>query len=332
MQEGNIIQTNVTFADIADSEEFSEFYEIMARLTGVNVVLTDNLHAKLNSKDVQNSEESGGYWLGKERIFYHSKHLFSVETLNPVCNLIRSTSKGIERCFQCDWEHKQIALRRRKGLRYLCHAGLLEIIVPIQVNGEFIALIMGGQIFVGLPSNKGFKALLTRIEDLDIDPEMLRKKYFQSPFIDKKKTKYIVELVQFYVDYFCEMGVRLKIAKNTYGEAVQKAKEHIDKHFREPVKLDSVADQVFLTPAYLSYLFKKETGMNLMHYLQVVRINETKQLLEKTHMNITKIALHAGFNDLTHFFRVFKKFEKCTPGQFREDIRKSSKDRTAGGG
>lgn len=332
MKEDNIIQKDLTFADIANSEEFSKFYEIIAKLTGVNVVLTDNLYAKLNSNDVQYSEESGGYWLSKERIFYHSKRLFSVETVNPVCNLIRSASKGIDRCFQCDWEHKQIALRRKKGLRYLCHAGLLEIIVPIYVNGEFIALVMGGQILVGPPTNKRFNALLARIKDLDIDPEILRKKYFQSPFIDKKKTKYIVELVQFYVDYFCEMGVRLKIANNTYSEGVQKAKEYVDKHFREPIKLDLVADQVFLTPAYLSYLFKKETGMNLMHYLQVVRINETKQLLEKTHMKITKIALHAGFNDLTHFFRVFKKFEKCTPGQFREDIRKSLKDRAAGSG
>ena len=75
---------------------------------------------------------------------------------------------------------------------------------------------------------------------------------------------------------------------------------------------------VFLSPGYLSTVFKEETGMTLNRFIRVVRMNKAKELLETTNMKITGIAKEIGFSNSSYFCRSFREFFGDTPESCRK--------------
>lgn len=72
-----------------------------------------------------------------------------------------------------------------------------------------------------------------------------------------------------------------------------------------------------LHPSYFSTVFKNATGLSFKEYLNKVRIEESKILLQNTDFSIIDIAVAVGFEDQSYFSKVFKKYTGTTPKQFR---------------
>ena len=94
-------------------------------------------------------------------------------------------------------------------------------------------------------------------------------------------------------------------------------KKYIQKNYSEKISLESVAAQVFLSPGYLSSLFKEATGESLISYINRVRVEESKVLLLETKDNLVDISNACGFEDQSYFARVFKKFTGVSPSKYR---------------
>ncbi len=90
-----------------------------------------------------------------------------------------------------------------------------------------------------------------------------------------------------------------------------------DNYFRD-ITLDTVAKQIFITPGYLSQLFKQETGINFLEYLNQYRIEKAKELLKNTFLKNYEISDKVGFADDKYFSQVFKRYTGLTPTQYRE--------------
>ena len=101
------------------------------------------------------------------------------------------------------------------------------------------------------------------------------------------------------------------------SQAIRMVKEYIQMHYEEKLSLESVADQVYFSAAYLSRLFKQETGQNFKDYLTKVRIEEAKRLLKEECLNISQIADSAGFANSKNFSRVFREETGQTPSEYR---------------
>ena len=99
--------------------------------------------------------------------------------------------------------------------------------------------------------------------------------------------------------------------------AVQKALIYIDHHFREPLSLKSLAEQVHLAPNYLSELFQRTTGMPFGAYLQDVRLRFALSVLQSSSVSITETCYISGFSNLSHFTRAFKKKFGYSPRESR---------------
>lgn len=99
---------------------------------------------------------------------------------------------------------------------------------------------------------------------------------------------------------------------------MQRIVDYVDEHFADPM-LDAVAlcDQFGISPSYLSRAFKEHTGINLLTYLQTLRITKAKRLLSKTEKTIEKIALEVGCVSGQNLLRLFKKLEGINPTIYR---------------
>ncbi len=117
------------------------------------------------------------------------------------------------------------------------------------------------------------------------------------------------------LDYYTENAVNLSSTKNT--DIVKKSIIYINKHFRNPIKLNDVATHVHLNPTYFSTLFKKEMGTSFCEYVQKVRVEESKYLLVSTKDSILNIAISIGFDSQSYFCKVFKKYTELSPKKYR---------------
>jgi len=110
----------------------------------------------------------------------------------------------------------------------------------------------------------------------------------------------------------------LHIENRHISRNVKKIINYIHQYYALDLSLDQIAEHVFLHPNYISSLFKKETGITFIHYLHLYRIQKAKQLMMKQQeLSFQHISEKVGYENVRHFFNIFKKYCGVTPGEYR---------------
>jgi AraC-like DNA-binding protein len=92
---------------------------------------------------------------------------------------------------------------------------------------------------------------------------------------------------------------------------------YVQENFHGPITRESVARHFGLAPNHVSRLFRREGFMRFNDYLNLVRVNRAKFMLQNYGITLKEIAASCGYSDATYFCRVFKKICKVTPTQYR---------------
>ncbi|MEF2967155.1 AraC family transcriptional regulator [Paenibacillus sp. M1] len=92
---------------------------------------------------------------------------------------------------------------------------------------------------------------------------------------------------------------------------------YINLHFNEPIGLDSLSRRFFISKSHLSRMFKEVTGFGFSEYINITRIKEAERLLRETDHSITRVSELAGFDNFSHFGKMFKKLSGLTPRAYR---------------
>ena len=106
-------------------------------------------------------------------------------------------------------------------------------------------------------------------------------------------------------------------SRKTGGDYCRLAQEYIALHYGEKISAREIAENVHVTAAYLSRLFREETGQTLRAYLIGYRVEKAKALLSGTNLSLYEIAARVGFYDSAHFFHTFSTREGVSPGEYR---------------
>lgn len=101
---------------------------------------------------------------------------------------------------------------------------------------------------------------------------------------------------------------------------IQETMVFIDQYSNENIRITDAAEYVGITPNYLSSLFKQICGCTFTSYVTQKRIARACQLLKDMRMNVGEVAMEVGYEDASHFSRVFKKVMGISPGKFRDHI------------
>lgn len=99
---------------------------------------------------------------------------------------------------------------------------------------------------------------------------------------------------------------------------IEKIQEYISSNYKKDLSLIPISERFFISPNYLSRLFKKTTNLTLIEYINSVRIMAAKSLLDTTQYNVEKIAAETGFSSGAHFSRVFKESTGFSPLHYRK--------------
>lgn len=98
---------------------------------------------------------------------------------------------------------------------------------------------------------------------------------------------------------------------------VQKAADYIKLNYSEKISIKEIADQLYLSPNYLSELFKKHTGKTISEYLTEYRLEKACQLLDHAEYRVGDVSGMIGIHDGRYFSNMFKKKYGMTPTEYR---------------
>lgn len=98
---------------------------------------------------------------------------------------------------------------------------------------------------------------------------------------------------------------------------VQKAADYIKLNYSEKISIKEIADQLYLSPNYLSELFKKHTGKTISEYLTEYRLEKACQLLDYAEYRVGDVSGMVGIHDGRYFSNMFKKKYGMTPTEYR---------------
>lgn len=107
---------------------------------------------------------------------------------------------------------------------------------------------------------------------------------------------------------------------NDVSQLIKMAIQYIKEKYDQDINLDVIARSIYITPGYLSLLFKQETGINFLDYLHKYRIQKAKELLHDNTLKIYNVSNLVGYNNEKYFSQVFKNYTGLTPKQYKDSI------------
>jgi two-component system response regulator YesN len=99
---------------------------------------------------------------------------------------------------------------------------------------------------------------------------------------------------------------------------IDKVKQYINEHISEEFSREDIARSVYLNPAYLSRVFKNETGVSLSDYTTELRMKKAREMLEDSSFTVSSIAEELCYFNFSHFSKMFKKYFGVTPSEYRK--------------
>ncbi len=132
---------------------------------------------------------------------------------------------------------------------------------------------------------------------------------------------YLVQVMVLLVREQCETeeqrgGFPFESASRKY--VVEQIMNYFEEHYSEKISLDQIAENMYLSPYYISKIFKAETGEAPIRHLIDIRLSRAKELLENGWTgSIKEVAATVGYDDAYHFSKLFKKKYGVSPASIR---------------
>jgi AraC-like DNA-binding protein/ligand-binding sensor protein len=237
---------------------------------------------------------------------------------NEFCALVAQQSHACAGCLQL---HQRLSEHAQTAAHTIaCPFGLSETAVPVRMGETVIGFLQTGQVFRRRPTGEQFERVLrlARRWGLLGGREEMRRAYFGGRVMEGKQHECVVKLLTIFAEHLSLVCNQIAVQQqNEEPPVIRRAKEFIEAHQGEELRLTTVARAVNTSPFYFCKMFKKATGLNFTDYVSRLRIEKAKNLLLNRNLRVSEIAYEVGFQSLTHFNRVFKKVLGVPPTRYR---------------
>lgn len=128
-------------------------------------------------------------------------------------------------------------------------------------------------------------------------------------------------LVSWWESQFGQLGRAIRKRKNaSLRTCIRQVQEFIEAHLAEEITLSRAARHVFMSPSYLSRLFREQTSEGFSEYVTRRKMEEARRLLEQGEVKIYEVAAAVGYADPAYFGRVFRRYFGMTPSEYRSRV------------
>ena len=101
----------------------------------------------------------------------------------------------------------------------------------------------------------------------------------------------------------------------------REVKTYIREHMMDNINVAEIAQALHFNPQYLMRAFKNKTGLSILEYITLTRLDTAKKILLDTQLPIREVSQMVGYADYAYFTRVFRREVGMTPSQYRSQSR-----------
>jgi AraC-like DNA-binding protein len=239
----------------------------------------------------------------------------------PFCTLISQKSRACASCLSVQETLSTMAAQEPQTIG--CPNGLCDTAVPVKLGDRLIGFLQTGQVFRKKPTENQFERVARQVSEwgVEADRQILHQAYFATRVVPPKQHEATVKLLTIFAQHLSMLSNQVIVQQeNAEPPVITRAKEFIQEHQTENLRLGHVAKACNTSTFYFCKMFKKVTGINFTDYLSRVRIEKSKNLLLNPNLRVSEIAFEVGFQSLTHFNRVFKKILGQSPTEYRVQL------------
>lgn len=218
------------------------------------------------------------------------------------------------------------ALEKRDFFFGMCHAGVYEYVFKISHRKEWLGFISlssycknrgkSHAALNGLCEKYGFeKKELCRIFNTSVKSKI--------PPIEEIKPLALALARQIELLYL-HINNPVRESKNE-NIVFSRIMAYLTENYTKNIQIQDVAKATHYSISYISHIFTSVKKTSIMFYVNDLRIQKSKELLEKTDFSITEISYLVGFNDSNYFTSIFKKYTSITPTKYRRTVKQALK-------
>lgn len=224
------------------------------------------------------------------------------------CKAHQSTEAGMKACRMSDAALLAKCRASRRTEMAICHAGLLNVVIPLLIDDVIIGYIIFGAIRPG----EGF----THREETESfnDNEVMRRYYEAIPSYDHDKIGSISNVAIMLSKY-----ILLKnMLKPQVPESIQKAVDYINSHLDTELSVAAISKNANISKSALYKKFHEHFDCTVSEYIMGRRVELAKELIATSELSMEEIAERLGFASASYFSRVFKEHTGMTPMKYKK--------------
>lgn len=207
------------------------------------------------------------------------------------------------------------------GEKQIMEKGELLLIPPgVRYYGKSIPTLTHTQIVVEwMEEAASGLSVIDRAEEVKYKPgcyeliqerlKLMQQQWQERPPYYVKLIEALLTEVLIYISRELDKG---RIAPEKHRH-VERMKSYIERHYREKITKEKMGDAVGITPNYAAALFKSVTGQTISQYVHAQRMKRAVYLLTESQLTIQEIAAFLGYQDLSYFYRVYKRISGGAP-------------------
>lgn len=231
----------------------------------------------------------------------------------PFCGLIMQEESGFARCHACDGKAAEEVGRTQVRRKYLCHAGLYEVALPVTEKRRTVATILFGQMLDDAPREEQWRRVKTRCAWYP-DQEALYQAFLRLRRISARQMTACLEIVE-----ACVSEVRLSgLQATSHRDDADLLQSYIDTHYTETLDSSGIAEALSVGKTKLYAICKEHFQLTPMQLVTSRRIQSAMDLLLNTTEPVKYVARAVGVPDENYFTKVFKAQTGETPTAFRK--------------
>ncbi len=236
------------------------------------------------------------------------------EESSPFCAMLKSQPETRRMCRSNDKAACEYCKKTNKLHIYECHAGLIEVVAPIKMNGINLGYIMFGQICKKDADRASIKDYVKPFFEDEEKISMLVKKIVSKT---DKQISAVAQIMEICTSYLCLYDI-IKIDNDNL---IFHLSNYIDsKISSNELTVEELCSVFDLSRSKLYEMSHKYYGMSIAKYIKKKRIEKAKALLKSKKFSIAEVAEKSGLYDANYFSKVFKAEEGISPKEYKKRI------------
>jgi len=236
-------------------------------------------------------------------------HLTNRDTF---CEKIQNTNVGRMKCHHSDRHMLERCAAEKCPVSHVCHAGVLDTVVPILKNGFVAGYIMLGR--VRLEKNP---SEITNLLSWADDPAEIVEHYKNLTYLSDTQLSAIIHLIS---HILFENAVEID-----YDEFINYATDYIENNLSADLSVTNLCKAFNVSKNILYKKFDAVYGCTVNEYVTKRRLQKATMLLCNTDKNIASISEEVGFYNYTYFSKLFKAHTNLSPSEYRKQVKSGSK-------